>query len=188
MAGVVPILPPRTGCMNGKLEVEAERFITLDELRKNLPAATAFLDELSEMGRRYYFIDAYGRVLMELDIEATEYKWQTNEHARGGFAYNLFLDFGRRLPRVQLKEIISLDRFVVNICGKDHPRVVTVDLTKNEVTYVHDCLWVAKGKGYTKEAKDVLKILQWLIEEKKFKLAVSGGKKYYRELVALLER
>ena len=188
MAGVVPVVPPRTGCMDGKLEVRTERFITLDELYTHLPTARAFLDELSKRGWRYYFIDGYGKVVMELKVDSSQYTWQTYEHPRGGFAYNLSFDFGRRLPKLQLKSIIKVDRFVVNICSKDYPRGVTVDLTKNEVTYVHESLWVSKGDGCTEEAKDVLKILQWLIEEKKFKLAVSGGEKYYRELATLLGR
>ena len=188
MAGVVPVVPPRTGCMDGKLGVQTERFITLDELLTHLPTAKAFLDELSKRGWRYYFIDGYGKVMLEMEVDSAAYTWQTHEHPRGGFAYNLSMDFGRRLPKVQLKSIINLDRFIVNICSKDYPRGVTVDLTKNEVTYVHDSLWVLKGEGCTEEAKDVLKILQWLIEEKKFKLAVSGGEKYYRELVTLLEK
>ncbi|MDP2916462.1 MAG: hypothetical protein Q8O16_00870 [Dehalococcoidia bacterium] len=186
MAGVVAVLPPRTGCMNGKLEVQTQRFITVDELRTHLPSARAFLDEVTKKGRRYLFIDGFGEVLMEVDIEAAEYKWQTSEHPRGGFAYSLSMDFGRRLPKVRLKEIVNVDRFIVNICSKDYPRGVTVDLIKSEVTYVHDCLWVTKGKGCAAEAKDVLKILKWLVEDKKFKLAADGGKRRYQQLVALL--
>ncbi|GAH61419.1 unnamed protein product, partial [marine sediment metagenome] len=141
---------------------------------------------LSERGWRYYFIDGYGKVILEMGIDSSPYTWQTHEHPRGGFTYTLSMDFGRRLPKLQLKSIIDLHRFIVNICSKDYPRGVTVDLTKNEVTYVHESLWVSKGEGCTEGAKDVLKILQWLIEEKKFKFAIDGGEKYYRELVTLL--
>jgi len=186
MAGVVPVVPPRTGCMDGKLEVQTERFITLDELLTHLPTARAFLDELPEKGWRYYFIDGYGKLVMEIPIDQAAYSWQTYEHPRGGFAYNLSMDFGRRLPKLQLKSIIDVYRFIVNICSKDYPRGVTIDLTKNEATYVHESLWVSKGEGCTEEARDILKILQWLVEEKQFKLTVSGGERYYKELVTLL--
>lgn len=186
MAGVVPIVPPRTGSMDGKLEVQTERFITLDELLTHLPTARAFLNELSEKGWRYYFIDGYGKVTLELGIDSAAYTWQIYEHPRGGFVYNLSMDFGRRLPKLQLKRIIDLHSFIANICSQDYPRGVTIDLTKSEVTYVHESLWVLKGEGCMEKAKDLLKILQWLIDEKRFKLAVSGGEKYYRELVTLL--
>lgn len=185
MAGVVPIVPPPAGSMDGKLEVKTERFVTLDELITHLPTAKAFLKELSQRGWRYYFIDGYGMLLLELEVDSSPYTFRKYEHQRGGFAYTLSIDFERRLPKLQLKSIINLDRFIVNICSKDYPRGVTIDLTKNEITYVHESLWVSKGEGCMEEAKDVLKILQWLIEEKKFKLAVSDSNRY-RELVALL--
>ena len=185
MAGVAPIVPPRSGSTDGKLEIQTERFITPDELIAYSLTAKAFIDELSERGWRYYFIDSHGKVALELGIDSAAYTFQTYEHPRGGFAYALSMDFGRRLPKLQLKNIIDLDRFVLNICSKDYPRGVTIDLIKNEITYVHESLWVSKGEGCTEEARDVLKILQWLIEEKEFKLAVGDGEKY-RELVNLL--
>ena len=185
MAGVVPVVPPRTGCINGKLEVQTERFITFDELIKHFPATAAFFKELTKMGRHYYLIDGHGTVILEMDVAAAEYKWQTQEHPRGGFAYNLLIDFGRQLPIVNVKRIVSLDRFVVNICSKDYSRGITIDLKNNHITYVHDSLWSPTGNKMTKDAKDVLKILQWLIEKKKFKLEMKGGPERYRKLVAL---
>lgn len=185
MAGVVPFVPPRTGCISGKLEVQTERFITLDELLKHFPSAGAFLNELTEMGRHYYFIDGQGIVVLEIDVNATEYKWQTQEHQRGGFAYNLVMDFGRQLPKIYVKRIVNLDRFIVNICSKDYSRAVTVDLKHHTITYVHDSLWDSKEKRLTEEASDVLKLLQWLIDEKKFKLEMKGGMERYRKLAAL---
>jgi len=184
MAGITPLVPPRTGVVDGKLEIKTGASLTLDELLTYRPTAKAFLDELSEKGWRYYFIDGYGTVLKEMEI-SSPYNFVASEHPRGGFTYSLTLDFGRAIPNALLKDIISLDRFVVNICSQDYPRGVTIDLTKNEVTYVHESLWVSRGEGCTEEARNVLKILQWLIEEKKFKLAVGDGKRYH-ELVTLL--
>ena len=186
MAGVVPILPPRAGNIAGKLVIATERSITLDELRAHIPAAKTFLDELSAKGWKYYFIDGYGRVELEINLDSYPYHWQTYEHPRGGFAYKLMLDFERRLPKLQLTSIIRLDKFVVNICSKDYPRGVTIDLLKNEITYVHDSLWIARGDGCNEEAKDVLTILTWLVDGKKFKIAISGGESHYRELVTAL--
>ena len=185
MAGITPLVPPRTGVVDGKLEIKTEASLTLNELLTYRPAAEAFLDELSERGWRYYFIDGYGTVLKEMEI-SSPYTFLVQEHPRGGLTYTLTIDFGRAIPNAVLKDIISLDRFIVNICSQHYPRGVTVDLTKNEVTYVHESLWVSKGEGCKEEARDVLKMLQWLIEEKKFKLGMSDGEKYYRELVTLL--
>jgi hypothetical protein len=186
MAGVVPILPPRTGNIAGKLDIQAERSITLDELLTHFTSSKTFLNELTDKGWKYHFIDGYGKVALELILDSYQYNWQTYEHPRGGFAYKLELDFERRLPKLQLISIIRLDKFVVNICSRDYPRGVTIDLLKNEVTYVHDSLWILKGKDCIEEAKDVLKILEWLVEEKKFNLAVDGGESYYRKLITAL--
>ena len=186
MAGVIPIVPPRTGSMTGKLDVETERFVTFDELYKHLPRAKAFFDELEKKGRTFFFIDCHCKVVLETELESAVYVWQMYEAPRGGYAYKLAFDFGRRLPKLNLKKIVSLERCVVNICSRDYARGVTIDLTKNEITYVHDSLWVSRGEGCAEEAKDVLEILRWLVEDKKYKIAVSGGERHYRDLVSLL--
>ena len=186
MAGVVPVVPPRSGIMDGKLDVQTERFVTFDELYTHLPQARAFFDELDQKGRTFFFIDCHCKVMLELEIDSAPYNWQMYEAPRGGYAYKLAFDFGRCLPNLNLKKIISLERCVVNICSRDYARAITVDLTENTVTYVHDSPWASRGEGYTEAAKDVLNILKWLVEDKKFKLDVSGGESYYRELKALL--
>ena len=184
MAIIFPGLP-QTGSVDGKLDIHIEKFLTLGELLTHLPTAQAFLDELSQRGWRYYFIDGYGTVVMELGVNPSPYTLQMKEHIRGGLSYMFSVDFWRRTPQPRLKSIINLHRFIVNICSQYYPRAVTVDLTKNEITYVHEALWVTKGKEGKEEAKDVLKLLRWLIEEKKFKLGVGDGKRY-KELVTLL--
>jgi hypothetical protein len=187
MAGVTPILPPRTGCMNGKLEVETDRFIILDELLTSLPAMKTFLSELTKKGWHYFFIEGYGTVVLEIDIAGTDYKWLAQEHPRGGFAYNLALEFGRRLPKIGFKNISKLDRFIINICSKDHARGVTADLKSKKITFIHDSLWDLKSGKITQDAKDILGIVQWLIEEKKFNLEMSGGMERYRKLTASIK-
>jgi hypothetical protein len=184
MAGVTPILPPRTGCINGKLEVETDRFIILDELLTSLPAMKTFFSELTRMGWSYFFIEGYGTVVLEIEIAETDYKWLAQEHPRGGFAYNLALEFGRRLPKIGFKNISRLNRFIINICSKDHARGVTADLKSKKVTFIHDSLWGLKSGKITREAKDILEIVRWLIEEKKFKLEVSGGMEHFHKLAA----
>jgi hypothetical protein len=184
MAGVVPVVPPRTGSMLGKLDVETERFVTFDELCSHMPKIKKFFDELENQKRRFLLIDCQCKVVLELELDAAPYSWQTYEAPRGGFAYTLAFDFGRCLPKLNLKKIKSLENCVINICSKDYARGVTVDLTANCVTYVHESLWASKGKGCIEEAKDVLKILKWLIEEKKFSFAVDGGESHYRKLLA----
>lgn len=181
MGAVIFPAIPMTGSVDGKLDIRVEKFLTLDELLTHLPAAKAFLDELSKRGWRYYFIEGYGTVVMQLDMVSSPYAAHVKEHPRGGLSYSMSLDFGRSTPRLKLGGIIDLQRFIVNICSKYYPRAVTVDLTKNEITYVHESLWVSKGE----KDKDVLKLLRWLIEEKKFKLGVGDGDRY-KELVALL--
>ena len=176
---------PSLGSVDGRLDIRVEKFLTLDELLKHVPTAQAFLDELSKRGWRYHFIEGYGMVVMQLEMVSSQYAAQVKEHPRGGLSYALSLDFGRTAPRLRLGCIINLQRFVVNICSKYYPRAVTIDLTKNEITYVHESLWASKREEVKEEAKEILELLQWLIEEKKFKLGVGDGKRY-KELVALL--
>lgn len=186
MAGVVPVVPPLTGCMDGKLDVETTQFVTFDELCNHDPEKKSFFDELDKKDRRYFLIDCHCHVMLELNIEAASYVWQSYEAPRGGFAYKLAFDFGRRLPRMNLKKVINVESCTVNICSRDFARGVTVDLVNNQVTYVNDALWVSKGEGCEEAAKDILAIVKWLVDDKKFKLAVSGGESYYRELDGFL--
>ena len=184
MAGVHPEIRLGSGLVDGRLNTQLESSLAADELLTHVPGAQDFFDELSKRGWRHYFIDGYGTIEVELAVSSLPYTFQHEEHPRGGFSYRLSVDFGRLTPRLHLKSIINLERFVLNICSKHFPRAVTVDLAKNEVTYMHDALWVSKGE----EAKGILEILQWLIEEKKFILGVSGGKERYQELVAFFGR
>jgi hypothetical protein len=185
MAGVVPIVPPRTGVLEGKLDIQVEKFLALDDIIPHVATAREFLEEVLKKSWRYLFIDGYGLAVMELEVGTSPYNFKLDEHPHGGFCYAISVDFGRRLPKMQVKDIAKLERFIVNICSKQFPRAVTVDLTKSEITYVHDCLWVSKGKGCQGEAKEVYEMLRWLVDEKKFKLAVADGTKKYKELAGL---
>ncbi|MFC1901696.1 hypothetical protein ACFLX3_02060 [Chloroflexota bacterium] len=186
MASVHPGLRLGTGLMGGKLTTQSETALTASELFTYIPAAQVFFDELSKKGWRHYFIDGYGTALVELDIDSLQYNLKAAEYPRGGITYTLSIDFERHVPRAQLKGIVNLQRFIVNICSQSQPRGVTVDLAKNEITYVHDSLWGLKGKKGIEEAKEILDIVQWLIKEKEFKLGVDDGKRY-QELVTILE-
>ena len=183
MGAVIFPAIPMTGSVDGKLDIRVEKYLTLDELLTHLPTTKAFFDELSKRGWRYYFIEGYATVVMQLNMVSSPYAAHVKEHPRGGLSYSMSLDFGRSTPRLKLAGIIDLQRFIVNICGKYYPRGVTVDLTKNEVTYVQESLLVSKDEKVKEDAKDILDILRWLIKDKKFKLEVSKGK---RELVALI--
>jgi hypothetical protein len=185
MAGVVPIVPPRTGVLEGKLDIQVEKFLALDDIVPHVASARDFLNEVLQKSWRYLFIDGYGRAVMELEVGSSPYNFKLDEHPHGGFCYAISVDFGRRLPKMQVKDIANLERFIVNICSKQFPRAVTVDLTKNEITYVHDTLWVSKGKESREDAKEVFDILRWLVDVKKFKLALPDANKKYKELVGL---
>ena len=182
MAGITPLVPPRTGAVNGKLEIKTDTFLTLDELLKHRPQFEPFLDEITQKGWRYFYIEGFGTVIKEMNVSAP-YKFIVSEHPRGGLTYTMTMDFGRAIPDAKLKEVISLDRFIINIASKRYPRAMTIDLTRSEVTYVNESLWVSSEEGYTEEAKGALNILRWLIEEKKFSLKVEKGAKLW-ELIA----
>lgn len=184
MAGVVPIVPPATGVLDGKLNIQVEKFLALDEIITHVDSARDFLGEVIRKSWKYLFIDGYGLAEMELEVGSSPYSFKSGEHPHGGFTYAISIDFGRRLPKMQVKDIINLHRFTVNICSQQFSRAVTVELTRNEITYVHDCLWISKGEGCYNEAREVFEILNWLIEKRNFKLATADAERY-QELVSL---
>ncbi|MFC1971284.1 hypothetical protein ACFLV0_05100 [Chloroflexota bacterium] len=171
--------------INGVLDILVEKSLTIGELIAYLPDAKAVLDEITRKGWKYYFIEGYGTALMEIQICSLPYSLKKQEHLRGGHTYALMIDFGRVIPTPHLKGVSDAQKFVVNVCGKYYPRSATIDLVNQEISFIHEAFWEFKGGQGREEAEDVLKILQWLIEEKKFKLA-SGDVKRYRELAALL--
>jgi len=186
MAGVVPIVPPRTGTMGGKLQVETDRFIIFDELYANVPEIRAFFDELDKKKLRYLLIDSHGKVQMELAIEAAPYVWQSYEAPRGGFAYKLDFDFGRRLPRIKLNKVLNVENCIINIRTADLVRGLTLDFIKKDISYVHESLWASKNAKSSKEARDVFKVLKWLVDVKRFKISAQGGSKRFKELATLM--
>lgn len=185
MGAVIFPAIPTTGSVDGKLDIHVEKFLTLDELLTHLPTAKAFFDELSKKGWRYYFIEGYGRAVMQLEMVSSPYAVKVTEHPSGGLNFSMSVEFGRSTPRLKLGSIVDLQRFVVNICGKHYPRGVTIDLAKDEVTYVQESLLVSKGEKIKEDARDILEILKWLIKEKKFNLGVGETEKH-RELLTLL--
>jgi hypothetical protein len=186
MAGIVPIVPPPKGVMGGKLRVNSTRFLTVNELRDHSGTVKNILNELEKKGWRFLLIDAHGVVTMEMDIEDANYVWQAYEAPRGGFAYTLNFDFGRRIPRLSLVQVVKLESCVINIRSQEYHRAVTVDLVTNEITYVHESLWEAKGKAVQKDACNVFEILKWLIEEKRFNFKEKDGKTHYQKLVKMM--
>ena len=171
---------PSIGSVDGKVDIRVDKYLTLGELQAHLPAEKSFLEELSGKGWRYYFIEGYGTVTMQLEMVSSPYAAQVKEHPRGGLNFSLSLDFGRSVPRLQLGRIVELHRFIVNICSNSHPRAITVDLSKGDITYVHESL--AAGK---EDTGDMLELLRWLVGDKKFKLGI-GDRKRYSELTTLL--
>jgi len=137
-----------------------------------------------DKGWRYFFIEGYGVILAELDIHSLPFTYQAKEHLRGGFINTLSVDFGRSIPKPRLKSIINLERFIINIRNQDYSRAITIDIAKNEITYIHDLLWICKGEDCMKEAEGVFRILEWLVEEKKLRLP-NGEDEKYRELTIL---
>ncbi len=182
MAGITPLVPPRTGAVNGKLDIKTDTHLTHDELLKFCPQFEPFLDEITKKGWRYLYIEGFATVVKQMII-SSPYRFMVGEHPQGGLIYTMNIDFGRNIPDANLKELLNLDRFIINISSKDFPRAVTADLVKKEVIYVHESLWISEGKECKDEAGRVLEILRWLVDEKKFTIKTDDRNKY-RELVA----
>lgn len=145
------------------------------------------LDEIEKKGWKYLYVEAIGTSQSEITLLKSHYKIKPALFNRGqgmpGSILELSID--QELPK--MTGVSRVDTFRVNVCSKSFPRAATIDLAKNEVSYLHDPFWKWEADWEVDEKKlsdamQVYDIAVWLIEEKKFKLTEELHPERFSEL------
>jgi len=177
------------GKASGTLTLEISGRLGAELILKFHPELQTFLDDITNQGWKYLYIDTKARALSDANLLKVPYTIYSSEqgggHGMGEFNYTLQLELGNKVP--EITAIPEVEEFVVNVSTKNYPRAATVEMSKGVVTYLHEPFWKwEKGwendKNRLAEAKEVYEIAKWLVEERKLKLNESLKLGRYQEL------
>jgi len=134
-----------SGDAEGHLSLLTARMIPLEILTFH-PEIQKTLDEVEKKGWKYLYIETIATSRAEITLVKSRFrivrsprKLADDGHSIEAADNVVELSIGRELP--EIKAIPEVRLFRVNICSKSFPRAATVDLSKLEVTYLHDPFW-----------------------------------------------
>jgi hypothetical protein len=172
------------GVARGKLTLEYSGRLIPEKVLETFPEYKKMLDEIKEKGWRYVYIEISGKSL--IDLEISDYPCKVIPYGvwAGPNAFTLDIDLGRKLPELKVGEV---EQFRINIASKSYPRIVTVDLAKQVITYIDENFWNWKDEWKDDEqklqpAREAYEVVKWLVEEKKFKLHEEYRAEKYQEI------
>lgn len=149
------------------------------------------LDEIASKGWKFLYIETIATSTWELNITKSKFEIKSVPIEVYGAKPRksgriLELSINDELPKMTAMPEIQV--FRVNVCSKSFPRAATLDLSKHEVTYLHDAFWKWEAGSEVDEKKfsnaiEVYEIAAWLIDEKKFKFAEEVTEERYNELL-----
>ncbi|HVP23809.1 MAG TPA: hypothetical protein VMS77_07855 [Conexivisphaerales archaeon] len=183
-----------TGEADGQVTIKSTGFMQPQDVLRSCPEYQAKLDEITQRGWDYVFIQIVGTVQVAVPVERSHYRMDVRFTATGprGIRINpryfLELDLGPQLPPTTAKPEIS--EFRINVSSKSFPRAACVDLTNGVVTYIDDPFWRWE-KGWERDekklaaAREVQEIASWLIDVKGFELVEAFKPERYAELSEL---
>jgi hypothetical protein len=169
------------GYANGSLVIDASGKIVAEDIMKLRPDIQAWLDEVEKQGWRYLFIDNLS--IYRMTAVAAGAPCRSFYIESGADRDPTMIDFTNHMivqmdvgdKRLEVEEILSLEKFTINISSKNFPRAATVDLSSSSVTFLNDPFWKWE-KGWEAdpkklaEAEEVYEVAKWLIETKKLTL------------------
>lgn len=170
------------GFAKGKLSLEYTGLVVPAAVLKFHPEFQARLEEIVQHGWTYYLVETRGRSVSDVDID------QSYRMVADGRGYFVYLSLGEETPPVTgLPEVTE---FRINISTKSFPRAVTVDLTKDTITYIHEAFWEWQEEwkdDSTKlsQATEVYEVAKWLLDVKNMKLVEGLDMGRFRELSGL---
>jgi hypothetical protein len=176
------------GDAEGRLSLTSTGRMIASDILAFHPEIQAKLDEIEKKGWKYLYIETIGTSKSEITLAKSTYKIMPSPyHPEGrGLPDNIVeITIGHEVPKV--KAVPEVPLFKVNVCSASFPRAATVDLSKDEVTYLHEPFWKWEVGSEVDEkklsdAKEVYEIAAWLIDEKKFKLGGEVTEQRYSEL------
>ena len=192
--------------------------LSSEDILKRRPEYHEFLDTLTSKGWEYHYAEMRGEAISNLKLKDTPYRFrpkmggggETDPMARqatgpwggsggdprggpaGGPRGTVTLEVDLPGERPPIEEIASIDALRVNISTKKQPRAVTIDLATDKINYVHPVLWeIDPEKPKVKElkqAREVRKIVRWLLDEKNLQIAEELNPDRFQELESVLDR
>jgi hypothetical protein len=155
------------GFAKGKLSLEYAGLVSPAAVLKYHPEFQARLDEISQHGWSYYLIESRGRSVSDVDVD------QSYRMVADGRGYFVYISLGEEPPPVS--DLPEVTEFRINVSTKSFPRAVTVDLTKDTITYIHEAFWEWQQEWKDdltrlSQAREVYEVAKWLLDVKNMKL------------------
>jgi hypothetical protein len=155
------------GFTKGKLSLEYTDMVYPLAVLEFHPEIKAQLDEISQQGWTYLFIESRAKSVSDFEID------QSYRLLEDGVGYYVQLYLGDHPPAIT--GMPEVTEFRINICTKSFPRAVTLDLSKNMITYIHEAFWEWEEAWKDDPAKlaqatEVYEVARWVLEVKKMKL------------------
>jgi hypothetical protein len=164
---VLSVTYVHAGFTKGKLSIEYTDMVYPLAVLEFHPEIKAQLDEISKQGWTYLFIESRAKSVSEFEID------QSYRLLEDGVGYYVQLYLGDHPPPITGMPEVTM--FIINICTKSFPRAVTIDLSKNMITYIHEAFWEWQ-EGWKDDptrlaqATEVYEVARWVLEVKKMKL------------------
>lgn len=187
------ISPLERGRAQGKLALTSFEKADLKELLVNEQQIARELEvlqrEIKEKAWKLEYSDHIVRKSGEIEINDIEYQLMPWSIFKSN--YSIMLDIGTVFPIV--KEV-RLHKLIYDIAtDKMKYDKVSIDLVKKEVTHINEIFWNWEESWENDpeklvEAFETLKVLKWLIEEKKYVLGNDYDEIKYRRIRELLEK
>jgi len=187
---------PQNGEVKGSLALTSKGSIAPEDVLRFHPELKARTDGILAQGWSYACVEVTGRATSSLTEENSKY-WlgappafmrsvspKTGTLAPAEFGLVVYL--GTTPPEVQA--VPEVQSFLITISTKNFPSAVSVDIVKGIVTNIHFAFWRwEKGwesdKKKLSDAKEIYKIVAWLVDVEKFKLADVFKPERYQELI-----
>jgi hypothetical protein len=187
---------PQNGEVKGSLALTSKGSVAPEDVLKFHPELKARTDGILAQGWSYVCVEVTGRAISSVTAESSKY-WlgappafmrgvspKTGTLAPAEFGLVVYL--GTTLPEVQA--VPEVQNFLITISTKNFPSAVSVDIVKGVVTNIHFSFWRwEKGwesdKKKLSDAKEIYKIVSWLVDVEKFKLAEVFKPERYQELI-----
>jgi hypothetical protein len=187
---------PQNGEAKGSLTLMSKGPIAPEDILRFHPELMAHLDGILAQGWTYTCVEARGRAISTATAESSRY-WLGAPPAfmrmatpkTGTIApaeFGLVVYFGTNPPEVQA--VPDVLNFRITISTKILPSALSADVVKGVVTNIPSSFWNwqkewESDKKKLSDAREVYKVVTWLVDVEKFKLADVFKQERYQELV-----
>jgi len=188
---------PPNGEVKGSLDLTSEGSIAAEDILKFHPELKTHTDAILKQGWSYACVEATGKAISRVTAESSRY-WlgaapafmKTARAMKPGNIptpeFGLVVYLGTGPPEVQA--VPEVQSFLITISTKSLPAAVSVDIVKAIVTNIPFSFWNwekdwESDKKKLADAREIYKIVTWLVDDQEFKLAEVFKPERYQELV-----